>query len=144
MKWLNLYGLAFVAVILVPNIIFAVKCRDGFENRWNNRLVETLEQVGRFGCFALMIFNIPGACLGFPSQRALTVYLVADSVLAAACCLIWAICFRRSSPFRALALSILPSVLFLLSGVLIRSIPLTLAALLFAPCHILISYRNAR
>ena len=43
----------------------------------------------------------------------------------------------------ALALSILPSVLFLESGILRCYFPLIAAALLFAPCHILISYKNA-
>ena len=33
MNWFNLFGLIFVAVIMIPNIIFAVKCKDGFENR---------------------------------------------------------------------------------------------------------------
>ena len=30
MKCFNLYGLIFIIVIMVPNIIFAAKCKDGF------------------------------------------------------------------------------------------------------------------
>ncbi len=52
MEWLNLYGLAFIAVIMIPNIIYAIKCKEGFENKWHNKIVELLEQIGRFGCFA--------------------------------------------------------------------------------------------
>ena len=144
MSWFNLYGLVYIAVIMIPNIIFAVKCKDGFENKQCSKFLETAEQIGRFGCFGLMIFNIPGTCLGFRTDGALAAYLIVDTALAAAYCIIWAICFRKSSVFRALALSILPSVLFLFSGIMSRSILLTAAALLFAPCHILISYRNAR
>ena len=144
MSWLNVYGLILVIVILIPNLIFAMKCRDGFENRWKNRCVETLEQVGRFGCFGLMIVNIPGTCFGWPSAGAFTAYLIVDGVLAALNCLIWAVCFRKSSLFRALALSIIPSILFLFSGIVSRSVLLTAAAVLFAPCHILISYKNAK
>ena len=91
-----------------------------------------------------MIFQIPGTFFGWYSQQAFYLYLIADTLLAAAYCLIWRICFHKSSMFRALALSIIPSVLFLLSGVLIRSIPLIAAAALFAPSHILISYKNAK
>lgn len=144
MRWFNLYGLVYIAVIMIPNIIFAVKCKDGFENKRCSKLLETVEQIGRFGCFGLMIFNIPGTCFGFRTDSALTAYLIVDTALVAAYCIIWAICFRKSSVFRALALSILPSALFLFSGIMSRSILLTAAALLFAPCHILISYRNAR
>ena len=59
-----------------------------------------------------MIFNIPGTCFGWWSDGGAHRYLVVDAVLAAAYCGIWAVCFRRSSVFRALALSIIPSVLF--------------------------------
>lgn len=140
---MNLYGLIFMVAILIPNVIFAVKCPDGFNNTWHNKTVEVCEQIGRFGCFAFMIVHIPGTWFGFPSDEAFAVYLVADSLLVLLYCGIWAVCFRKNSVFRALALSILPSLLFLLSGILSRSVLLILAALLFAPCHIMLSYRNA-
>ena len=144
MNWFNGYGLLFVAVIMIPNIVFAVKCKDGFQNKWDNRFVETVEQIGRFGCFLFMVVNIPGTWFGWRSDKALAAYLIVDAVLTAAYCLIWIICFKKSSVFRALALSILPSLLFLFSAVMSRSILLGIAAVLFAPSHILLSYKNAR
>lgn len=144
MEWLNVFGLVMVAVIMIPNILFAMKCKDGFVNKWNNKSVETVEQIGRFGCFGFMIINIPGTWFGWWSDEAFAVYLVVDAVLVTLYCVIWAVCFRKSSVFRALALSIIPSVLFLFSGIMIRSILLTIAAVLFAPSHILISYQNAK
>lgn len=55
MEWINIFGAVFIAVIMIPNIIYALKCRDGFENKWNNKGVEVVEQIGRFGCFVLYI-----------------------------------------------------------------------------------------
>mgnify|MGYP000269147243 FL=1 len=144
MEWLNVFGLVMVAVIMIPNILFAMKCKDGFVNKWNNKSVETVEQIGRFGCFGFMIINIPGTWFGWWSDEAFAVYLVVDAVLVTLYCVIWAVCFRKSSVFRALVLSIIPSVLFLFSGIMSRSILLTIAAVLFAPSHILISYQNAK
>ena len=144
MEWLNVFGLVMVAVIMIPNILFAMKCKDGFVNKWNNKFVETVEQIGRFGCFGFMIINIPGTWFGWWSDEAFAVYLVVDAVLVTLYCVIWAVCFRKSSVFRVLALSIIPSVLFLFSGIMSRSILLTIAAVLFAPSHILISYQNAK
>lgn len=144
MRWFNLFGLIFVAVIMIPNIVFALKCKDGFKNKWENKYVETLEQIGRFACFGFMIINIPGTYLGWASDKALAVYLIADSVLSLLYCIIWIICFRKSSVFRALALSIIPSILFLISGILSRSALLIIAAVIFAPTHIMISYKNAQ
>lgn len=144
MEWLNVFGLVMVAVIMIPNMLFAMKCKDGFVNKWNNKSVETVEQIGRFGCFGFMIINIPGTWFGWWSDEAFAVYLVVDAVLVTLYCVIWAVCFRKSSVFRALALSIIPSVLFLFSGIMSRSILLTIAALLFAPSHIMLSYQNAK
>lgn len=144
MEWLNVFGLFFMAVIMLPNLVFALRCKDGFENRWHNKTVELLEQVGRFGCFGFVVIHIPGLWFGWWSDEAFAVYLLVDALLVAAYCAIWVICWRKNSVFRALALSILPSAVFLFSGVMSRSVPLLLSALLFAPTHILLSYQNAK
>lgn len=143
MNWFNYYGLIFVAVILIPNVIFAIKCKDGFENKWKNKTVETAEQIGRFGSFIFMIFNIPKTYFGFWFDGGFIAYIVVESVLAAAYCAIWAICFKKPSVFRALSLSIIPSFMFLFGGIVTGSIILSAFAAVFAPCHILLSYKNA-
>ena len=144
MDWFNVYGLFFTVIILLPNIVFAVRCKGGFENKWKNRFVIVAEQIGRIGCPAFMIISIPGTAFGWRSDIALALYLIADSLLAALYCAIRIVCFRKNSVFRAFALSVIPSVLFLFSGIMSRSILLTTAAVLFAPSHILISYQNAK
>ena len=144
MEWINILGLVFIAIIMIPNIVFAIKCKDGFENKWNNKSVEIVEQVGRFGCFGFMVINIPGAWFGWWSDNAFSIYLIVNMVLIILYCGIWMICFRKNTVFRALALSIIPSVIFLFSGIMSRSILLIITSLLFAPAHILISYKNAK
>ena len=144
MEWFNVFGLGFVIVILIPNILFAMKCKEGFENTWKNKFVEIIEQIGRFGCLGFMIVNIPGTWFGWWSNEAFTVYLIVNMVLIVAYCVIWTVCFKKNTLFRALALSIIPSLLFLFSGIMSRSILLMIASALFAPSHILISYKNAK
>ena len=39
MEWFNVFGLIFIAVIMIPNVVFAIKCKDGFDNKWNNKYV---------------------------------------------------------------------------------------------------------
>lgn len=144
MEWFNIFGLIFIVVILIPNIIFATKCKDGFDIKWKNKYVEVMEQVGRFGCFGFMIINIPGTWFGWWSDEAFALYLIEDGILVTIYCATWIIYFKKSSVFRALALSIIPSILFLFSGIMSRSVLLIIATVLFAPSHILISYRNAK
>lgn len=143
MGWVNYYGLAVVVVILIPNVIFVFFNKNGFENLWHNKFVEIAEQAGRFSCFAFMIFNIPKTWFGFWFKDALIVYLVANGVLVTAYCVIWAVCFKKDCIFCALALSGLPSVMFIADGIILLSVPLTVAGAIFAPCHILLSYKNA-
>ena len=144
MEWVKPFGLVFMAIILVPNIVFAIRCKDGFANKWENKFIERIEQIGRFGCFGFMIVNIPGTCFGWWSDEACALYLIADTLLVLLYCLIWILCFKKNSLFRALALSIIPSILFLFSGIMSRSVLLILSAALFAPSHIAISYKNAK
>ncbi len=144
MGQINIFGLVFMVIIMIPNVIFALKCKDGFENRWENKAVEVLEQIGRYGCFAFMVINIPKTWFGWASDEAFALYLIVDAVLVTAYCVIWAVCFKKNSVFRALSLSIIPSVIFPFSGIISRSVLLMISAVIFAPCHILISYKNAR
>ena len=127
---------------MVPNIVFAVKCKEGFVNNWSNKYIEIAEQIGRFGCFGFMIINIPGTCYGWINNKFFVLYLITDFILTAAYCAVWAVCFKQPGLFRSIALSVIPSVLFLLSGILTRSVLLIISAVIFAPCHILISYKN--
>ena len=144
MEWFNVFGLIFLVVIMIPNIVFAIKCKDGFNNKWNNKYVEVTEQVERLGCFGFMIINIPGTWFGWWSDETFALYLIVDAILVVLYCAIWIICFKKSSVFRALAISIIPSILFLVSGIMSRSVLLIIASVLFAPSHIMISYRNAK
>lgn len=144
MEWFNVFGLIFIVVIMIPNIVFAIKCKGGFNNKWRNKYVEVIEQVGRFGCFGFMIINIPRTSFGWWSDESFALYLIVDAILVMLYCAIWVIYFRRNSVFRALALSIIPSILFLFSGIMNRSVLLIIASVLFAPSHIVISYKNAK
>lgn len=142
-KYVNFWGLVFVVIILIPNIVFAMTCKDGFENRYQNKLVETLEQIGRFGCFFSMFIMIPYMNKGYWFQQGKTIYLILGFLLVGLYCLDWIVFWKENSIRKSLYLSIVPSLLFLESGVVSGNILLLIFAVIFAPCHILISYRNA-
>lgn len=144
MEWINIFGVIFILIIMIPNIIYALKIKDGFENKWNNKLVEIIEQIGRVGCFGFMIINIPGTWFGWWSDEVFAIYLIVNIMVILLYCLIWIICFRKNTVFRALTLSVIPSIIFLFSGIMSRSVLLIFASILFAPTHILISYKNAK
>ena len=89
MKWFNYYGLIIMAVIMVPNIIFAVKNKNNFGEHFNNPIIETVEQIGRYGCFIFMVFNVPCLSLGFFFSYAHLVYLPVNAILCFIYLLFW-------------------------------------------------------
>ena len=143
MGWFNYYGLIIIAIIMVPNIIFAIKNKEAFANTYKNRAVEIMEQVGRYGCLVLMIFNVPYTYFDFWFDCALVAYLTANGVLCLLYIVFWIVCWNRNGKLKALSLSIIPSVVFLYSGVVIANIPLIVFAILFGVNHILLSYKNS-
>ena len=142
MDWFNLTGLIFVIVLLIPNIIYAVTNKDGFADNYHNKFIETGEQIGRFGCFILMFIQLPFVTLGYIYDGAQTLYLILGIVLLALYCGGWIVFRKKNSVAKALTLSVLPSVLFLESSILTLNIPLIVLSVVFAICHITISYKN--
>ncbi|MBO5526014.1 MAG: hypothetical protein J5993_04615 [Clostridia bacterium] len=142
MSWFNPYGLGVILLLMIPNVIYFAKTHE--TPLYRNPFLERAENVGRFSCFGFMIFNPPFTWFGFFFESALQVYLIVNGCLLALYLAIWAILFRNNTLFRAVAMSVIPSVLFLFSGIMLLSVPLILGALVFAPCHILISVKNVK
>lgn len=47
--WINLFGATIVIILLIPNIFYAIKNKD-IENRCRNKIMNAIEQIGRYGC----------------------------------------------------------------------------------------------
>ena len=142
MSWFNYYGLIAVAIILLPNIISAVVDKSTFENKYNSKAMLILEQIGRYGCMVFMIFNIPYTYFDFWFTHALIVYLTINGVLLALYILGWILFRKGRNTVKMLWLSIIPTTLFLFSGVMLLSIPLIILAVIFGIGHITVSYMN--
>ena len=143
MSWFNYYGLAIIAILMIPNIIYAIKRRGAVATNINySRAIAVLEQIGRYGCFVLMIINVPYTYFNFWFSHALIVYLSVNGGLCLAYLIFWVICWKRNDLLKALSLSILPSCIFIFSGVVLANIPLIVFAVLFAVAHIYISCKS--
>ncbi|MGL4740181.1 MAG: hypothetical protein ACRC41_05165 [Sarcina sp.] len=143
MNWLNTYGLTIIIVIMMPNIIFAIK-EQNFESKYSNKIVEIIEQVGRFGSIGLMIFNISVLEFGYWFNNGKLIYIILISILATFYCFVWFLYFRKSTMEKAMALAIIPMLIFLLSGIIQGKVLLILTAVLFGIGHIMITYNNNR
>lgn len=141
---INFYGLIFIAAIMVPNIVFAATHKDGFTNYYHNKTLEVFEQIGRIGCFVFVFFNISALVKAELSGGLLIAYLVSGGILTLVYILGWIILWKENSVRKSLLLSVVPAALFLVCGGISLNIPLIVFAVIFAPCHIIISYKNAK
>lgn len=143
MEWLSIEGIMIMCIIMIPNIIFALTHKDGLMNQYHYPLIETCEQIGRFSSFALMIIHIPMFMKGFWFPHAHMIYQCINVIFCFLYCFFWIIYWNKDCLIKSLLLSIIPSLMFILNGVVLCYIPLIVVSLLFAWSHIWISYQNA-
>jgi len=141
MEWLNIFGLILVVLILVPNIIYAFKFRDQ-KNKCTNKIMNIIEQVGRYGCMFLMIFNIGIAEFGFASKAMFLVYLIGNAAFLLSYLIIWILYFKKQTYWEQLTLAIIPTCLFLLSGITMQHYLLVIWSVIFGIGHILVTNKN--
>lgn len=144
MDWFNYYGLVIFVVLMIPNVIFFIKNKNGFTNKFDCKAIEYCEQAGRYGSFIFLIFNIPYLYRGFFFDCGETVYIIVNAILLGIYLLTWIIMWKKNNLTRALILSITPSIMFIFSGVMILSIPLIVFSIIFAVTHITISVKNIK
>lgn len=139
--WLNIFGLILVVLLLIPNIIYAIKNKDQ-ENRCANKVMNVLEQIGRYGCMFLMAFNIGIVEFGFGSVEAFLVYLFGNIILMATYWIIWGLYFKKKAYWKQIALAVIPTFLFLLNGITMRHYLLVIFAVIFGVGHIYVTNKN--
>ena len=139
--WISLFGAVIVIIMLIPNIIYA-KRNGNFENKCTNRVMNFIEQIGRCGCIILMWLPLFVWKFGFSSTGMLLIYLLGNGLLLLLYILFWMSYFKKESPIKAMALAIIPSCIFLLSGLLLRHWTLAVFAVLFGLGHIYVTVVN--
>ena len=137
--WINGFGGLVVIIMLIPNIIYAVQ---GKENNCKCVVINAIEQIGRYSSMALMCVPLLVWEFGFQSVADMILYFMCDTVLLVAYLIIWRFYFIRPTLKIALCLAILPTLIFLISGVLLRHWLLVVAAVLFGIGHIYITVQN--
>ncbi|SJZ42029.1 hypothetical protein [Anaerorhabdus furcosa] len=141
MEWLNVFGLIMIIIIMIPNIVYGFKNKS-VESKYQNKLMEAIEQIGRYGSMFLMIINLPILSYGYLFENGNTMYIVVISILAIFYCLIWIFFFRKETLPRAILLAIIPTLIFVISGVFTQRYLLVLMGIIFGIGHITITYNN--
>lgn len=137
----SIFGLLMVVLLLIPNIIFAFKAQNP-KNKCINKLMNIIEQIGRYSCMFLMILILDFAEFGYISSLEYFVYYFGNFGLMTLYWLIWALYFKKPVYWKQLALAIIPTALFLMSGVTTHNILLIVFSILFGVGHIYVTNKN--
>lgn len=141
--WINIFGLILLVLMLIPNVIYAIKHHNE-SNHCQSRLINVLEQTGRYGCMLLMVFNIGLSKFSFPSVAGMLIYFFGNGLLLLGYWVCWALYLKKPQSSLTMALAILPTCIFLLSGLTLKHWLLVLAAIIFGISHIYITRINNR
>ena len=139
-----IFGAAIVILIMIPNIIYAVKHKQTEAEKEFPPYLSICEQIGRYGCIILMWLPLFVWKFGFESVGGLFVYLIATVILLLGYYLFWVKYARNKTLTTAMALAVIPTILFLLSGVLLNHWTLVAFAVLFGLSHCKITYLTHR
>ena len=139
--WINLFGAVIVVIMMIPNIIYAVKFKDE-KNLCTNKLANVLEQVGRYGCIILMWLPLLVWEFGFSSDIEALIYIFGNAYLLLEYLVVYILYFKKRTRLKALMLAAIPSSIFLMSGVLLHHWLLVAFAFIFSAAHIYVTNEN--
>ncbi|PWT27960.1 hypothetical protein [Butyrivibrio fibrisolvens] len=140
MDWLNIFGLEMLVLLLIPNIKYALQNKHP-ENKSTNMFMNVMEQIGRYACMLFMIIILDFAVTGFLSGFVTAVYFLGNLVLMVSYWVIWFLYSEKQECWKQMVLAIIPTALFLLSGITMLNIPLIVSAVIFGAGHIYVTQR---
>lgn len=141
LNWINFFGLIIMMLIMIPNIIYAVK-RKGNLTTYKNKFIDCLEQIGRYASMFLMVFNIGLFEFGFCSTEMFITYAIGNSILIVLYLIFWIPYSKHNTLWNGMILAIIPACIFILSGVTLRHYLLVISSIIFAIGHVTMTYKT--
>lgn len=138
-NWINM--MAVVYLFLINMIMFRKGLSDSFNSK--HLTVNIFEQIGRYGCMVLMIFPIFTRDweFGFDSVTEMLIWVCLTTLLLVIYSLLWV---KKANGGAGIlyGLAIVPGILFLLNGILLRHPALIAVSLVFGIFHFIIVKEN--
>lgn len=138
-NWFNFFGLMIVVLMLIPNVIYALRFRNS-ENKCKNKWINGLEQVGRYASMFFVIFPI--GVQGFDSVLAFLCFVFGNAILLLSYWIIWILYFGKRCKVYGMLLAVIPTLIFFISGITMVNYLLIGCSLLFGVCHIYVTWLN--
>ena len=127
---------------MLPIIYASIFKKELFVNKFDDRLLIKLENIGRYLCMILMVINIQDLYGGFKSVEAFVAYLGINIILLGLYYIVWFIFYKFNNIYKNMILGIIPSLMFIISGILQNHLLLIISGIVFAYAHLKIIWKN--
>ena len=138
----NYFGIIFIIVLMLPNIYASIFKKELFVNKFDDVLLIRIEKIGRYLCMILMVINIQDLYGGFKSVEAFVAYLGINIILLGLYYITWFIFYKFNNIYKNMILGIIPSLMFIISGILQNHLLLIISGIVFAYAHLKIIWKN--
>ena len=138
----NYFGIIFIIVLMLPNIYASIFKKEVFVNKFDDVLLIRIEKIGRYLCMILMVINIQDLYGGFKSVEAFVAYLGINIILLGLYYIVWFIFYKFNNIYKNMILGIIPSLMFIISGILQNHLLLIISGIVFAYAHLRIIWKN--
>ena len=138
MNLINILNIVIIALMLVPSVISTIKTKK-FKSHCHNRAMKLVEWIGRILCIVLMIYPLGKKEYGFPAAENFIIYVFGNIILIAVYLLVWVSFFKKENKAKAVILTVVPVMVFILCGITLDYWLLIFAAILFGIGHIYVT-----
>lgn len=141
MQWtpINTFNAIFLLAILLPNLLWGKSARRDCHGV--PKIIFLMENLGRYGCMILMVLPLFVGEFGYPCAGVMVISLGLNVLCLVLYYIFWIAYQKEKTQFQAVMLAVLPTLVFLISGISLDHWALTGAALVFGICHIFITCR---
>lgn len=140
-NWINIFAGVIIILILIPNIIYTLKNKESTPEK-SNIVIRIIEQIGRYLCILLMIVPLFVGEFGFSPLELMFNYILGNIILLIFYYIFWVLYSKRNTLNNAIALAVIPTMIFINSAISIKHWALLVSAIIFGMSHIYITYKN--
>lgn len=138
---INFIEAAILWILLIPELLFAIH-HPPKEEKPKNKIMNIVEQIGRYASMILLIMPLGIMEFGFASAEEMIIYFALNGVLLLVYCLVFFLFSKKQSLSKALILAFIRIAVFLLCGILLRHWLLVVSAAIFAIGHIFMTVKT--
>ena len=142
MNLINVFNIVIIVLMLVPGVISVIKDKN-FKSHCNSKAMKIVEWIGRILCIVLMIYPLGKKEYGFPAAENFIIYIFGNIILVAVYLLVWVSYFKKANKAKAVILTVVPVMVFILCGLTLDYWLLIFAAVLFGIGHIYVTLANS-